>query len=138
MFQRIIYTSCASEGVGLRDVYDIIRMSHNRNEKSGLTGCLLFLDGYFIQLLEGGPYAVEQRYARILTDHRHSQIEKRLDINTNSLLFADEWMALRDRSMVDPELLRNTVYSPGFPPERFNGEQILDFLVNCFAASQIV
>ncbi len=85
MFQRLLYVSRATDDVNLRDVYDIIRIAHNRNANNGLTGGLLFLDGYFLQVLEGSPYAVEERYSRILADPRHTDVSLRLNESSSEL-----------------------------------------------------
>lgn len=62
-----------------KSVYDIIRVSHNRNSKSGITGGLIFLDGYFLQILEGLPLAVGERFEHIKKDNRHIDILVRQD-----------------------------------------------------------
>ena len=50
-------------------VYDNIRVAHNRNSECNLTGALLFLDGYFVQVLEGEPLRVQERFAIIAADN---------------------------------------------------------------------
>lgn len=133
MFERLVYTSRVSEGVAIRDVYDIIRMSHNRNSTSGLTGALLFLDGYFIQILEGSPYALDERYQRILADPRHEDVELRLREYEVAPLFPTDWMALRSSEEIAPEIFGKHSYLPGLPKPFFDGEQIINFMLDCFA-----
>lgn len=125
MFQRLLYVSRATDDVNLRDVYDIIRIAHNRNANNGLTGGLLFLDGYFLQVLEGSPYAVEERYSRILADPRHTDVSLRLNESSSNLLFPSEWMALRSKTDLPPRLFAVDRYQPGLPIERFDAEQVL-------------
>ena len=132
MYQRILYTSQASPGVGLREAYDIIRTSHNRNSTAGLTGGLLFLDGYFIQVLEGGPYAIEQRYKSIAADKRHFDVQLRSDQMVDAPMFPGEWMALRSRDQVSSELLGSERYEIGMPVDRFDGDQLLSLVTDCF------
>jgi len=137
MYKRLIYISRAVSSVQLRDVYDIIRVANNRNSSSGLTGGLLFLDGYFIQLLEGAPHSIAERYDRILQDKRHFDIEIRFEETSNELLFPNEWMAVRDISQIDPAILRSYDYEPGLPKLAFNGDRIADFLRACFATEAV-
>lgn len=137
MFERILYTSRASEKMTLRNVYDIIRTAHNRNSDNGLTGGLLFLDGYFVQILEGSPYALEERYRRIISDPRHRQITLRLRETSPELLFPNEWMALRSTNDIAPEVFESHGYLPGLPVEHFNGRQIIDFMIDCFATAAV-
>ena len=132
MLRRILYTSRASEGISMRDAYDIIRVSHNRNSRVGITGGLIFLDGHFVQLMEGLPAAVETRYERIAADGRHHELAIRQDELVETPTFADEWMALRDGSRIDPALLDRFAYRPGLPQDEFDGEQVFDLLRACF------
>jgi len=133
MYKRLIYTSRAVSSIQLCDVYDIIRVSNNRNSSLALTGGLLFLDGYFVQLLEGAPLSIAGRYYRIIQDKRHMDIEMRFEETSDELLFPNEWMAMRDISQIDPAILRSFNYQPGLPKNIFNGNRIADFLRACFA-----
>jgi len=45
------------------------------NSQAGITGCLVYDRGYFLQLLEGEEEAVNQLYKKIKKDARHSQTE---------------------------------------------------------------
>lgn len=132
MFRRVVYSSRAAEGVGLRDAYDIIRVSHNRNSQSGLTGGLLLLDGFFFQLLEGLPAAVDERFARISQDPRHYDVVTRVDETAESALFESDWMALRDGSLIDAELLAEHSYQPGLPIDEFSADQVVNFMLAAF------
>ena len=44
------------------------------NEPAGVYGVLLYRDGTFLQLLEGPRGAVEETFARIRTDPRHTDV----------------------------------------------------------------
>lgn len=131
MFERLVYVSQAAPGVGARDCYDIIRVAHNRNSRYGLTGALLFLDGCFIQVLEGDRFRMEERFRVIAADPRHTHVDLRYRQRCDSLLFPGEWMALRSAAEIDPVLLARFGYVPGLPAERFSGEQIVDFALAC-------
>lgn len=133
MYQRILYTSRATNQISLRNVYDIIHTAHSHNNTLGITGALLFIDGYFIQMLEGLPIAVRTRFARIQRDRRHYDIKVRIDEQTTSLAFPLEFMALRAGAEIDPDVLREHRYEPGLPADRYDGEQIKSFMVSCFA-----
>jgi len=45
------------------------------NGRVGITGCLVYDRGYFLQLLEGEEEAVDQLYRKIKKDTRHSEAE---------------------------------------------------------------
>jgi len=132
MIRRLVYSSIAAEGITMRDVFDIIRVSHNRNSSTGITGGLIFIDGYFFQLLEGLPSSVQERLNRITSDPRHSDIVIRSDESADQPLFESQWMALRDGSHVDPEVLKEHRYAVGLPKSGFTGDQVFNFLIACF------
>jgi hypothetical protein len=74
---------------------DILRTSQKNNARDGLTGMLLYADGNFLQVLEGPPEAVEQTFARIELDPRHSHVIVMSDEPTTQRDFADWSMGLR-------------------------------------------
>ncbi len=82
---RLIYASKVSPNFGPMDLRDILDKSRRNNIEKGITGLLVMADGYFFQALEGDRQNVNQVYAKILRDSRHSnsvilssaEIEKR-------------------------------------------------------------
>ena len=129
MYKRLVYVSQAAPGVGARDTYDIIRVASNRNSHFGLTGALLFLDGYFVQLLEGQHLQVQARFQRIAQDARHHAVSLRLALDTHELLFPQDWMALRQASQIAPGVLQAHGYLPGLPEAQFDADRIVRFLL---------
>lgn len=138
MFDRIVYVSRAAPGVGPRDVYDIIRAAHNRNGVAGLTGGLLFLDGHFVQVLEGERHRLDERLARIVADPRHEALDLRLRATAEQRLFPGEWMALRQRADIDEALLAQHGYQPGLPGTRFDGASVEALVLACCARAAVV
>ncbi|MEO8280817.1 MAG: BLUF domain-containing protein [Ideonella sp.] len=131
MLEQVIYVSRAHEGVDAHQAYDIIRVSHNRNSRFGLTGGLLLLDGYFVQVLEGDRFHLHQRLASIRADPRHGDFQLRWQGPIDDVCFAEEWMALRLDDGVSPALRESFGYVPGLPEDRFSGPQLLSFVLAC-------
>ncbi|MCF8509094.1 MAG: BLUF domain-containing protein [Hyphomonadaceae bacterium] len=50
----------------------MLAVSRSNNSARGLTGMLLFHDGCFFQVLEGGADTLERTFATISRDTRHS------------------------------------------------------------------
>ncbi len=69
---RLIYASRAVEALKSDDIEDILRTSRTNNARVGVTGALMFGAREFLQCLEGAREAVNQTYARILRDARHT------------------------------------------------------------------
>jgi hypothetical protein len=120
MFERLVYVSRAAQGISARDCYDIIRVAHNRNSQFGLTGALLFLDGYFIQVLEGDRFRMRERFETIAADRRHTDVDLRQRVSCDELLFTGDWMALRSDAEVDPALKARFGYQAGLPASTFS------------------
>jgi hypothetical protein len=134
MYERIVYVSRAAPGIGARDAYDIIRVSHNRNGRYGMTGALLLVDGHFLQVLEGDGFRIRERYARIATDPRHTDVELRQSRRIQQLSFVGEWMALRHDDEIAPHTREAHGYAPGFPTDHFDGDRLVAFAVACCSA----
>jgi hypothetical protein len=131
MFERVIYVSRAAAGVSARDTYEIIRVSHNRNRQFRLTGVLILLDGWFLQVLEGEGRSVRQRFAVIAADTRHCGVEVRRHIRTQRLAFPEEWMAYRSGEEIAATTKQDFGYLPGFPACHFGVEKLLAFAQVC-------
>ena len=129
MLERIVYVSRAAAGVGDREVYRIIRGAHARNGAEGLTGALIFLDGWFAQLLEGPPAEVGRAFAPIAADPRHHALSLRVRATALMPLFPGQAMALRLRSCLPEPLLAAFDYRPGFPVDAFPVDVLTEFMV---------
>jgi hypothetical protein len=134
MIERIVYVSRSAPGIGPREAYDIVRVSHNRNSQRLLTGALIFLDGHFLQVLEGEGYHVRERLAVIAADTRHTGLVVRQSLAAPQRAFAGDWMALREGDGIDPATLQALGYAPGFPDERIDGDRLLAFAKACCRA----
>lgn len=72
---HIVYKSCA---VGLPTIADLRRLllqSSANNTRLGVTGLLLYAEGYYMQVLEGDATAVQNLYASIRADSRHTDVD---------------------------------------------------------------
>ncbi|MEG3620257.1 BLUF domain-containing protein [Magnetovibrio sp. PR-2] len=73
--QRIIYSSSASSDITPEDIQAILRVSQRKNSQVGITGVLLFVEGTFIQVIEGSQFSLDQFMWDIRQDQRHDNIE---------------------------------------------------------------
>lgn len=129
MLERLVYVSRSAPGTTLEGVFGIIRAAHVRNARDGLTGGLVFLDGWFAQLLEGEGPALAAAFARIARDPRHRAPVLRARERALCRLFPGQALALRSRACLDPGLLEAFGYRPGFPVDRFPADVLVEFLV---------
>ena len=93
-FSRLLYTSALNvENCDERPeqtARNIAEASAAQNRLSDLTGSLLFVDGSFIQILEGPPDAVEKTFERICCDFRHVDV-RLIDLTSVSERLFEDW-----------------------------------------------
>lgn len=90
---HIVYVSSAREGLTDRDLEDLLIQARERNKRMGVTGMLIHGAGNFIQALEGDRDAVEEIFASIQRDARHTGVIKMLDVEDEQRDFPDWSMA---------------------------------------------
>lgn len=73
-YLQLVYASAASVNFSDEELRDLLAISRENNAKEGVTGVLLFMEGSFLQVLEGGKGAVEELYERISLDQRHGKV----------------------------------------------------------------
>lgn len=126
---RLVYVSRAAPCLGTADIYAIIRRAHAGNGAAGVTGALVFLDGWFAQVLEGPSAILDARLARISRDPRHGALQLRQRQRVHARVFAGQPMALRTRACLDAGVLDAFGYRPGFPMTEFPADVLVEFIV---------
>lgn len=71
---RVMYLSRARRPLSAGELEDLLAGARLRNERSGISGLLLYDAGYFAQVLEGPTEAVAALMSRIEDDPRHEDI----------------------------------------------------------------
>ena len=92
----LVYRSEAVDNFTLPEIYKMLSKARVFNSKHNITGCLLYHNGKFLQLLEGEEKVVERLFNRIKKDARHHKMEIICQEHGTMRLF-DEWsMAFHD------------------------------------------
>ncbi|MGJ7486866.1 BLUF domain-containing protein [Variovorax sp. LT2P21] len=73
MLIRLVYAS-RSHNQSAQDLPAILEWSRRVNPDLGVTGVLCYLDGVYMQYLEGEESAVDALFKRIQTDERHQGV----------------------------------------------------------------
>lgn len=71
---QLIYVSTASHEFTDAELDEILKASVRNNSQRGITGMLLYIDGCFMQVVEGEAQPVIDTLARIMADPRHHHI----------------------------------------------------------------
>jgi hypothetical protein len=97
MFE-LIYCSNIRPNVEHSQINDILKESLLFNEANDITGCLIFYNNEFIQILEGEEKVILELYGRIQTDSRHHNVTLLVKSNKKERSFKDWNMAFIDES----------------------------------------
>src|SRR5690348_2303117 len=87
--RQLLYVSNTAYEFGLGDLDNVLTASRRNNAMLGITGLLLFIDGGFLQILEGEERAVRELYTRITSDPRHRNARVMLDREVPVRAFPD-------------------------------------------------
>lgn len=93
--RQVLYGSSAVSPMNQAEIDVILSQARRRNAETGITGALFYLDGNFLQLLEGEDPALAETYQRIKSDSRHRGLVQLLSGTITERTFAGENMAYR-------------------------------------------
>lgn len=116
MLIRLIYASRVAPGVDSRHVRDILAASQRNNHDRGVSGVLLFNSGYFLQWLEGGRRAVNERFRVIGADARHRDAQILCYETVSNRTFPGWTMGYTGEGGMNAELLFRYSEGTGFDP----------------------
>lgn len=73
-----------------KDLADILEEANARNSEKNITGCLIYHEKSFVQILEGNKIDVLEIYEKITTDKRHHKVTLLWENDVESRYFT-EW-----------------------------------------------
>lgn len=87
---QLNYRSISSTSLEVKDLTDILEKANAVNATKKISGCLIYHDTYFVQILEGEKEAVLETYEKIKKDSRHHSVTLLWEAEVNGRHFA-EW-----------------------------------------------
>lgn len=90
---QLIYSSVASEKMPKSKLYKILMVARSRNESLDVTGLLMFINGVFLQILEGERDVVCALMKKISSDPRHSNVKVLREADIEQRTFSSWRMA---------------------------------------------
>ena len=87
MIYRLIYTSEATRQLSNEELKEILITSRKNNEPAHITGSLAYVDGIFIQILEGEKDKVKSLADKIKRDGRHASFKVIYESETEDRVF---------------------------------------------------
>ena len=74
MLFQLTYKSEAVQNFKVEDIQSILNTSRAFNTKENISGCLIYTNKIFIQILEGEKSVIQELYGRIVKDNRHFNV----------------------------------------------------------------
>jgi len=96
---QVIYESKASRSFSEAEVEALLAASRTSNTRKGITGLLLYRNGTFTQVLEGGELEVRALLEKIQRDPRHQSFSIRLEQFIENRSFPNWSMAYSRRDL---------------------------------------
>ena len=99
---QIVYYSEATRQFSEQELIDLLQTANNHNTKNNITGCLIYADGKFIQMLEGEQNLVRALFDKIKQDRRHTNVIVAVEMSVSTKLFPEWAMGFKysDRDLI--------------------------------------
>lgn len=101
----LAYVSSATNKLSEKELLSLLEKAKVNNERSGITGLLIYIDGNIIQILEGEKDNVYDIYSKISSDHRHTGILKLLEGSLSERNFKEWSMQFKSLSYAETSLI---------------------------------
>ena len=89
MTYQTIYFSASSTPMQVDELEDILEQAQSNNSRNGITGALVYIDGSFLQILEGEKDRVQTLMQKISKDFRHETVSV-LHVASHGIIFLSE------------------------------------------------
>lgn len=95
---HLLYTSHATTPFLESDLIDLLKRSRAFNLENHITGMLLYLEGKFMQVLEGDKQIVISLYDKIKKDSAHTRVTTVIEGDSPTRVFKDWSMGFKQLS----------------------------------------
>ncbi len=90
MYYSVIYRSTAESHFSQKDIDYMLLKAKQHNKKQGITGCIIYSNNQFIQIIEGAKEAILNLYDSIKADNRHFDVTTLIETPSKDMLW-DDW-----------------------------------------------
>lgn len=98
---HLAYFSTATKHFTEEELNLLLKNSQQKNQERGITGILLFIEGCFLQILEGEQATVNALYNKVKKDTRHSDILRIFKGETTERVFKKWSMGFKNIPFVE-------------------------------------
>ncbi len=90
---QLVYSSDATTPMQAEDLESLLTLARQANAEKGITGALVYINGVFLQVLEGDAAVLRSLMAKITRDVRHEAVSVLQEGEVPAAVFADWDMA---------------------------------------------
>ena len=137
MLVRLLYASRAIDS-NPDAIEAILSQSRNYNPTCGITGILCYGGGIFLQAIEGGRCAVNELYAQIIRDPRHTSVQLLHYEEISERRFGGWTMGQVNMSKINASILLKYAEKPELNPYSVSGLVSLALLEELMATASII
>ena len=132
LYCLVYYSKVSPNLIGAIDdvIGDILVRARTLNALNEVTGILIYNEKIFLQALEGSYKAVEETYARIAKDLRHTELRVVYREQVNERSFGSWTMCASALSLLDKQILNRLQQNSEFRPDLVSGVSTLTQLQN--------
>jgi hypothetical protein len=92
---QVVYYSEATKVFTELELIELLQTANAYNTKNNITGCLIYANSKFIQILEGEQSLVRKLFEKIKNDKRHKNIIVAIEMSVSTKLFANWAMGFK-------------------------------------------
>ncbi len=140
MLVRLLYSSQSVDPIDDKLIESILESSRKNNPQNGITGvlCSHNAENVFLQVLEGGRRAVNQLYANLLRDPRHTQVTLLHYSEVRERRFSGWRMGSVDLKRVNLSTILRYSERPTFDPSTMTGDAAMALLEELIDTAAVV
>ena len=139
MLVRLLYASRATAPIDDGVIQNILAQSRKNNPDDGITGVLCVCQGgVYMQALEGGREKVNQLYAKIVSDPRHTDVTILAYDEITERRFPSWNMGRVELAKVNAAVVLKYSETPRFDPMSISGAAAHQLLEDLMGAAAIV
>ncbi len=94
MFHELVYQSIAAKDFTADDLKELMIQSRKYNKEKDITGCLVYHNRTFIQVIEGEKEEIDTLFRKIKVDTRHMKVTKSWESEIETRGFAGWSMSI--------------------------------------------
>ena len=138
MLVRLLYASHAAKDNPTGAVAAIMQQSHAYNPKHGITGVLCHTERSYLQVIEGGRDQVNQLYAKIMCDPRHTDVVLLHYEEVCERRYSGWTMGQTNLAKLNPGTLLRYSATAEFNPHSLSGKSSLALIDDLMAAAAVL